>query len=884
MSHCRRTIACFLFATSWIAIQSGFLLNAVSAQDTWTSPTGGFFDVGFNWADGTAPGVGESALFNLAATYDVNWDSITGNTTNSGLTIDAGEVTFFSSGGSFSHSLTNDAVINGGHLLLRGNSPTQTMAVNVGGALELGSLGSLTVLPGSELNVDGIFDINGNLNILVGGVVNNNSSFSTAVGIDSIASSTAVVDVFGGQWNAGSLEVGLNQNGEVNVSGGGVIITDDTAIGGNSGIGRFNISGESRMNNAGSLIVGRASSGSLNISEGALVTSVDSNIGNGSNSGSVLISGSGSRLETSGLMEIGVPGLGTGNGLIRIEDGGVMTTGSAFVTEATVVIAGTDSRWTNAGRLNFGNGLESDLSQFIRVRNGGTLESDEILLLDNSWLRIQDANSSVTTTGDIFVGGFGDRGLLTVQNNASLNIAGRLFIGLTGGAGDVQLFGGGATLTADQVEVGPNGHLAILQDTQLTTERLWLSGIFNLEEGIVNVTDSEFTLNIDQSSLSALNPVLELDDSTLNVAGQAVFGSGVEVLIDSSANFSSASVINNGMISVTSTAVLGSNSRHDGYGGNGTLGVGSASVTLLDAGLADLGRITNISGGTLTAANGISIGTGDTIDGFGVINARISGADGSAIYANDGDLTLGDAAHVAGFSTSGEVYTLANSLTILDNNQARLGSYTQLGDASGSGYLQVDNGAIINFGDNLVGYGTIDNQDTLATAIINNGTMRGNSITDRLIVEGYVKGVGTFDNVQFNGTFAPGLSPSCVDGTNFFFGSSSNLEMEIGGLVRCAEYDAIRASGLLALDGTLDVILINGFDPDLGDTFDLFDWGTLDGEFANFDLPTLNAGLRWDLSGLYTTGTLSVSAVPEPACLLFAGFGAIGYSLRRRRI
>jgi hypothetical protein len=62
----------------------------------------------------------------------------------------------------------------------------------------------------------------------------------------------------------------------------------------------------------------------------------------------------------------------------------------------------------------------------------------------------------------------------------------------------------------------------------------------------------------------------------------------------------------------------------------------------------------------------------------------------------------------------------------------------------------------------------------------------------------------------------------------------------------------------LTLDGTLAVLLINGFSPTAGNSFDILDWGSLSGTFATLQLPALGADLMWNASQLYTAGVLSV--------------------------
>jgi hypothetical protein len=55
-------------------------------------------------------------------------------------------------------------------------------------------------------------------------------------------------------------------------------------------------------------------------------------------------------------------------------------------------------------------------------------------------------------------------------------------------------------------------------------------------------------------------------------------------------------------------------------------------------------------------------------------------------------------------------------------------------------------------------------------------------------------------------------------------------------------------------------VLINGFVPDAGQTFNVFDWsGHTSAVLASMNLPVLTAGLVWDTSQFYSSGLLSVA-------------------------
>ena len=154
----------------------------------------------------------------------------------------------------------------------------------------------------------------------------------------------------------------------------------------------------------------------------------------------------------------------------------------------------------------------------------------------------------------------------------------------------------------------------------------------------------------------------------------------------------------------------------------------------------------------------------------------------------------------------------------------------------------------------------MNSTNTLAKRAIINGAVQGNSGAFPITLSGYIKGLGTFNNVTFTGTFDPGLSPTLTTVGSITFASTSTLIMELGGTAPGSGHDQIDASGTLALDGTLLVSLVNGFGPSSGNSFDLFDWATINGTFDNLSLPALGAGLAWDVSQLYTAGVLSVVA------------------------
>lgn len=149
---------------------------------------------------------------------------------------------------------------------------------------------------------------------------------------------------------------------------------------------------------------------------------------------------------------------------------------------------------------------------------------------------------------------------------------------------------------------------------------------------------------------------------------------------------------------------------------------------------------------------------------------------------------------------------------------------------------------------------------------------------------------------------SPGLGLNEGDVT---FGRNGLYLAEIGGTAACTEacatddafknssFDKYIVKGRLTLGGQLKLASWNDFVAQVGMSFDLLDWGSVDGTFSSIDASGLRlaSGAQLDLSRLYTTGTISVMAapaVPEPSAwvLALAGVSSLlgrGSLMRRKQ-
>ena len=196
------------------------------------------------------------------------------------------------------------------------------------------------------------------------------------------------------------------------------------------------------------------------------------------------------------------------------------------------------------------------------------------------------------------------------------------------------------------------------------------------------------------------------------------------------------------------------------------------------------------------------------------------------------------------FTNSGSVLVRSNGITFLQN-------YTQV-----AGSTVVNAGAIIQGGAHPV-----------SAMLIQGGTLSGSGIIN--------------DVVSNTATVRPGSSPGILtlEGypTTYSQGAGGTLDIEIGGLTPGTQYsrlDATASSGTVALGGTLQVSLVNGFNPAVGDTFAIVTYGSRSGTFANVIGNYLASGMV--LIPRYTATNMALVAAVLPGVSSLAPQGG-GY-------
>jgi len=152
----------------------------------------------------------------------------------------------------------------------------------------------------------------------------------------------------------------------------------------------------------------------------------------------------------------------------------------------------------------------------------------------------------------------------------------------------------------------------------------------------------------------------------------------------------------------------------------------------------------------------------------------------------------------------------------------------------------------------------------------------------------FVQGGGTLTSVtqitgdflQTGGTLAPGSSPGVLTIDGDYTMDGGVLEIELAGLVPVESFDLLSVQGDAELGGTLDVEMIDGFTPSLGDAFSFLEASSVTGRFDQTSLPSLQGDMSFEL--IYSPTDVSLHVVPEPATALLLLPGAL-LALRRRR-
>lgn len=255
------------------------------------------------------------------------------------------------------------------------------------------------------------------------------------------------------------------------------------------------------------------------------------------------------------------------------------------------------------------------------------------------------------------------------------------------------------------------------------------------------------------------------------------------------------------------------------------------------------------------------------------------------------------------FETRASTSTYTGKTTIRGGTLALSGT----GNLTGTPWIQVDEGATFSISGRSSGDYTLNNQ-----VLSGRGTVNGQLIltgssylspgdsTGTLAEAGNGTGELTFNNVTLTGGTPTLRALFQLGGTNsqladIISGDAAEFaNADSGGL-----YDTLQVNGTLALNAgaTLKVELLDSYVPQLGDVFNLLDWGILEVDadgpggagawtLADLDLTEANAALgnSWyfETDQFLQHGIIYV-VIPEPSRMILMLLGVMAVFGRRRR-
>jgi hypothetical protein len=700
-----------------------------------------------------------------------------------------------------------------------------TSNVGLVNAVNVGAGGSLEVANGGALEV---FD-------------------NAAIGIGTPASLT----VSGGTLHTGlSLVTGVSSNSTIDITGGTVTIGDD--------------------NVGGALLAGiiTGATATINMSGGELrqgnvdltLPASENNFGQGGATG--ILNLSGGSMSFRATTYVGGPGGSTGV---------VTQTGGFFETRERAVRLGGDAPGTtgtyniSAGTLKTGTGLSvgygAGSTGIVNISDDADVQIGATIFLGlHDFLgargEIHQTGGTVTVVSGVDVGDGDESSGLYDISGGSLTAPGFTMIGWSGSTDAVMNVSGDAVLTlgsdTSAVQVGAQTYGDNDGETQGDPNfgQLWgkpTSGVLNQSGGTLNILG-----NLQVASGSRATGVVEMSGGTLDVTGVTFLtvGQATEfepgVLTTASATFNQSG----GEATLREVAFVGIH-------GQGTLNVTGGTFTSVAAAESiNIGIFDTSSGSSMTVSSGEVIAQGRVRLGEGDAENTSLNVSGDAKFTTDSDLLIGSlldnedgiARNNGGsvIQTGGEVSVGVNTIlgyeaVIEGEVEGRShGTYNMSG-----GKLTMNDLTIVGLGgtgtflqsggdvDAKIGVVLAGDVGSVGTYELSGGTLELN----RTAIEAG-EGEATFELsggrlsgasevilpelAQTGGVLSTGVDvgATLISG-DYDISGEGVLEIKVGGLLPIEEHDVYEVEGTASLGGSLSVVLLEGFVPQVGDLIEV---------------------------------------------------------------
>jgi T5SS/PEP-CTERM-associated repeat protein len=704
------------------------------------------------------------------------------------------------------------------------------------------------------------------------------------------------------------LTVGNTSDGALHVLSGGTASATNLYMGRVAGTSIVNVSGTgSTLSLSGNLT---ATQGDLSVASGGQVSFQDAVLGDFAlGTVSVNVGGSGASLIAKGSINLGSTGAAT----LNVQTGGTVQTETLTIgAQGTLNLNGgtlTTQYGNNQGSFNWtagtlafkttgGTGAGTLLGLSSVVGSGQVLQASKLVVEAGSTLGFLGGG-----LGSIFNMGVAAGGELTVGTGSKLSGGGLVNDGsLLLSGGELQ------SITTNNAYMSVAGSLS--SGWLVNNGLLSQSGAFTLG-GTGDSTNNGIWELASGRGLQLVAVALN-NAGTLNIGGDTIGGSG-RLVNGASGTVSGYGAISAAFSNAGRLVVDGGTMRiAQAFSNPGTVVLNTALATLSGGAITNTGRIEGLgrinndlaNSGTLQARDGtLSLaGTvGNSSSGVLAVGRDATLLVSQGLASNAGKVQLAGGT----FDNNGNALTNAATGTISGYGDVRSGAFTNQGrvllsggtsavyaDVLGSNASQI----ILSGNSNTTFYGKVDIQSG-AELRVTTGSVATffEAVQQRSGAKFTGKGAKLYEGGLTVGA-SPGLG---TDEGDVEFGEGNTYLAEIGGTTACtlacgsndavknSSFDKYEVQGQLSFGGTLTLTSWKGFVGQAGQHFDLFDWGSTTGSFASIDASgfKLAAGTQLDTSALYTTGEISVTAVPEPEhwAMLLAGLVGLAWRTRRQR-
>jgi len=520
-----------------------------------------------------------------------------------------------------------------------------------------------------------------------------------------------------------------------------------------------------------------------------------------------------------------VTGFASWSGGVMAGSGTTNTNGGLAVTSGPIFGAPTLGRTLNNGGTATVTG-----SQLWAIGTGATLnnlasgtidmQGDAALYLSGGGGPVNNAGlfekSAGTGTTAVQVP-FNNTGTVDVQTG-TVSVAGGTDTGAFLVSGTLTFAGGARTMSATASITG-SGSVVANGGATSNAGSYAISGGTTVNVATLNLTGSVTSLgpvSINGGGFGVLN--LSNTEGTATTSSLLLTGGSLQ---------GSSILVVSGLTTWTGGSMTGSGST------NTTGGVAVTSGPIFGA--PALGRTLN-NGGTVTVTGSQlwAIGTGATLNNLASGTIDVQGD--AALYLSGGGGPVNNAGifrKSAGTGTTAVQLPITNSGTVesLSGTVSFSSSYTQT-----MGATLLNGGAVTSSATMNIQGGTLEGSGTLTATVNNTG-----------------------------GSVAPGLSAGQLNQTGAYTqASGGSFAAQIGGLTAGSQYDRLATSGAASLAGTLEITLIDGFEPNVGDTFTIMTFGSRTGDFTTVNGLVIGSGKVFQKTVTATDVTLVVTSAPTP--------------------